>query len=107
MQEQEKSDTSPNDLVVVGSSAGGIEALSILVSTLPENLPAPVVLAQHLDPTRTSNLDQILQKHTIFPVEAIKSSVDLQVGRIYILPTKHHVSVKGHRIEVKAASLKE
>ena len=43
-------------LVVIGSSAGGIEALSTLVSTLPADFPAPIVLAQHLDPTRQSHL---------------------------------------------------
>jgi signal transduction histidine kinase len=37
-------------LVVIGSSAGGIEALSRLVSTLPEGFQAPIVVAQHLDP---------------------------------------------------------
>jgi CheB methylesterase len=40
------------DLVVVGSSAGGIEALSLLVSTLPTDFPIPLVLAQHLGPDR-------------------------------------------------------
>jgi chemotaxis response regulator CheB len=37
-------------LVVVGSSAGGVEALSVLVSSLPADFPVPIVLAQHLDP---------------------------------------------------------
>ena len=39
-------------LVVVGSSAGGIEALSEPVSGLPESFPAPIVAVQHLDPHR-------------------------------------------------------
>jgi len=47
-----------NDLVVVGSSAGG-GALSTLVSTLHKNFPAPVVLAQHLDPQRRSQLEEL------------------------------------------------
>ena len=38
------------DLVVIGSSAGGVEALATLVATLPPDFPAPIVLAQHLDP---------------------------------------------------------
>jgi chemotaxis response regulator CheB len=38
-------------LVVVGSSAGGIEALTTLVASLPAGFPAPIILAQHLDPT--------------------------------------------------------
>jgi chemotaxis response regulator CheB len=41
-----------HDLVVVGSSAGGISALSVLVSTFGADFSAPVVLAQHLDPQR-------------------------------------------------------
>ena len=39
-------------LVVIGASAGGVEALSELVSVLPEDLPVPIVIAQHLDPGR-------------------------------------------------------
>ena len=46
----EQDNVQSSDLVVVGSSAEGIEAFSILVSTLPEDFPAPLVLAQHLDP---------------------------------------------------------
>jgi chemotaxis response regulator CheB len=41
---------SPRQLVVIGSSAGGIDALSTLVSTLSPDFPAPIIVAQHLDP---------------------------------------------------------
>ena len=51
-----------HNLVVVGSSAGGIEALSTLVATLPANFPAPLVLAQHLDPRYPSHLGEILTR---------------------------------------------
>ena len=52
--EQERQDA--RQLVVIGSSAGGIDALSTLVATLPTDFPAPIVIAQHLDPTRRSAL---------------------------------------------------
>ncbi|TMD36878.1 MAG: hypothetical protein E6J04_04225, partial [Chloroflexi bacterium] len=45
MSDRENVTSSNGDLVVVGSSAGGIEALSILVSTLSTDFPAPIVLA--------------------------------------------------------------
>ena len=64
----------PMDLVVVGSSAGGVEALSVLVGTLPQDFPAPVVLAQHLDPNHPSSLDAILQRRTTLPVEIVNES---------------------------------
>ena len=49
-----------NQLVVIGASAGGVEALSAVVSTLPEGFAAPIVIAQHLDPSRVSRLGEIL-----------------------------------------------
>ncbi|HEY4034501.1 MAG TPA: chemotaxis protein CheB [Ktedonobacteraceae bacterium] len=100
MKEKEKRNANHNDLVVVGSSAGGIEALSILVGTLSKDFPAPIVLAQHLDPTRPSNLDQILQKRTTLPVEAVTKNSALQAGRIYVVPANHHVSIQNQHIEV-------
>lgn len=38
-------------LIVAGASAGGIEALAAFVGGLPANFPAPIVIAQHLEPT--------------------------------------------------------
>ncbi len=102
----EKDDIQLSELVVVGSSAGGIEALSILVSTLPENFPAPIVLAQHLDPSRTSSLDIILQRQTRLPVEVIKAHTHLQNGKIYVVPSNHHVSITDHQIELREDRMK-
>src|SRR5262245_20032999 len=96
----------PGGLVVVGSSAGGIEALSILVGTLPTDFPAPVVLAQHLDTTRPSNLDQILQQHTALPVEMVTTKCVLQDGHIYIVPANCSVTMQDHHIEVQEEHVK-
>ena len=65
------SEASRTQLVVVGSSAGGIEALSRLVSTLPEDFPAPIVIAKHLDPERESRLQQILANRSVLPVRTV------------------------------------
>src|SRR5579872_360476 len=73
-------DVSLGDLVVVGSSAGGVEALSVLVSNLPSDFPAPIVLAQHLDPNKPSSLDSILRRRTPLPVELVTSSSLLEKG---------------------------
>jgi two-component system, chemotaxis family, CheB/CheR fusion protein len=55
-------------LVIVGSSAGGIDALSRLVATLPEDFGASLVIAQHLDPQSESHLTQILARKSTLPV---------------------------------------
>src|SRR5205807_9854022 len=80
--EAKNGDFSLGDLVVVGSSAGGVEALSILVNNLPADFPAPVVLAQHLDPNRPSSLDTILRRRTLLPVEVVTSTSRLEKGKI-------------------------
>src|SRR5436305_758043 len=101
MSDRENVTSSNGDLVVVGSSAGGIEALSILVSTLSADFPAPIVLAQHLDPNRPSSLDTILQRRTRLQVEVVLSTTRLQPGRIYVVPSNRHVSIKDHQVEVQ------
>ncbi len=94
------------ELVVVGSSAGGVEALSVFVSTLPKDFPAPIVLAQHLDPNRPSTLDLILKQRTPLPVEAVTSTTKLEPGKIYVVPANRHVSIHDSHVEVQEDPLK-
>ena len=98
--------SSIEELVVVGSSAGGIEALSVLVSTLPKDFPAPIVLAQHLDPSRPSNLDSILKQRTDLPVETVISSTVIEPGKIYVVPANRHVSINDRHVEVQEDRMK-
>src|SRR5215217_4297163 len=87
-------------LVVVGSSAGGIEALSTLVGGLPPDFPAPLVLAQHLDPRRRSNLEHILQRRTPLPIVAVQDheGQTLQSGTVYVVPANRHVAIHENRV---------
>ena len=86
-----------SQLVVVGASAGGIEALQALVAALPRDFPAPLLIAQHLDPHRLSHLGEILQRRSVLPVQTILDHEALQPGRIYVIPADHHVAIAdGH-----------
>jgi two-component system CheB/CheR fusion protein len=80
-------------LVVVGSSAGGVEALETLVSSLPADFPAPLVIAQHLDPTRPSMLSQILERRTSLPVVTVTDTAHLTPGTVYVVPSNNHVQI--------------
>lgn len=80
-------------LVVVGSSAGGIDALSTLVSTLPAHFPAPIVVAQHLDPNRISHLGEILGRRSTLPVQTAGEHERLQPGIVYVVPANRQVQV--------------
>lgn len=94
-----KSETHNEDLVVVGSSAGGVGALSTLVGTLTKSFPAPIVLAQHLDPQRPSHLGSILQRRSVLPIVVVSelAPTKLEGGTIYVVPANKHVKiVDGH-----------
>jgi two-component system CheB/CheR fusion protein len=100
MNEIEKGGKEPRDLVVVGSSAGGVEALSVLVGTLPKSFPAPIVLAQHLDPNHQSTLDLILQRRTTYPIQVVRDREPLEDGKIYVIPSNSMVTIKDHTVEI-------
>ena len=87
-------------LVVVGSSAGGVEALSTLVATLPADFPAPLVIAQHLDPHRPSHLGEILARQTTLPVHTLIDNEPLTPGTIYVVPSNRHVEITDHHLSL-------
>ncbi len=88
-------------LVVVGSSAGGIDALSTLVSTLAADFPAPMVIAQHLDPARPSYLADILARRSTLPVRAVTDHMPLEPGTVYVVPANRHVEITDHAISLR------
>jgi two-component system, chemotaxis family, CheB/CheR fusion protein len=93
-----------DDLVVVGSSAGGVGALSTLVSTLRKDFPAPVVLAQHLDPQRPSHLAEILNRRSTLPIVVVSEQVPtrLENGKIYVVPANKHVKIDDGHVHLES-----
>jgi two-component system CheB/CheR fusion protein len=91
-------------LVVVGASAGGVEALLALVASLPADFPAPIVLAQHLDPRRPSQLASLLAGRSHLEVRTVTGSEPLHPGTIYVVPADRDVEITDHRVAVLAHS---
>ena len=89
--------------MVVGSSAGGIEALSRLVASLPADFPAPIVIAQHLDPKRPSHLHEILARHATLPVRVVEEREALEGGVIYVVPSNRIVEISHGDLRLRAA----
>ncbi|MGA3058334.1 MAG: chemotaxis protein CheB, partial [Candidatus Limnocylindrales bacterium] len=85
--------TQESQLVVIGSSAGGIEALSRLVTSLPADFPAPIVIAQHLDPRRPSHLHEILARRATLPVRVVEEREALEDGVIFVVPSNRLVEI--------------
>jgi two-component system chemotaxis response regulator CheB len=84
-------------IVVVGASAGGVEALTDLAASLPGDLPAAVFVVLHLPATGTSALPEILRRHGPLPAAHVKDGEPIQPGRVYVAPPDHHVLLRtGH-----------
>ncbi|MCW5851817.1 MAG: chemotaxis protein, partial [Anaerolineae bacterium] len=92
--------SSITQLVVIGASAGGIEALSSLVATLTADFPAPIVIAQHLDPRRLSHLPEILAPRSPLPIRLVETRGKLEAGVIYVVPSNRHVEITDHEVSV-------
>ena len=83
-----------HDIIVVGASAGGIEALSQLVANLPSELPAALFVVVHLSAHRKSLLPNILsRKGKLRATHAIDGEA-IANGHIYVAPPDCHLLVK-------------
>ncbi|WP_313887934.1 chemotaxis protein CheB [Lentzea alba] len=82
------------DLVVVGASAGGVEALRTLVGALPEDLPAAVVVVLHMPAGGSSALPAILSRSGPLPALAVQDGAELRSGHIHVARPDYHVVVQ-------------
>lgn len=81
------------EIVAVASSAGGLAALTSLLSGLPRSFPAAVVLVQHLDPRHKSLLADMLSRCTELPVKMAEGGDRLTGGSVFIAPPNYHLLV--------------
>ena len=92
-------DERASTLVVMGASAGGVEALTTLVHGLPEDLDAAVCVVLHLPATIESRLAAILSRAGPLPAIQARGGEQLLPGRIYVAPPGLHLTVhSGHTV---------
>ena len=84
------------DLVVIGSSLGGLDAVSTLLATLPAGFPLPVVIAQHraTAPPAERDLSAIWQRCTSLCVGEAEDKVPIAPGHVYVAPADYHLLVE-------------
>jgi len=88
-------------LILIGTSAGGLGALTSITAALPKNLQATVLIVMHIG-ARRSLLPQILQKLCRLPVMHAEDCAPLYPGQVLIAPPDFHLTVEKHNGEPRA-----
>ncbi|MCD6463404.1 MAG: chemotaxis response regulator protein-glutamate methylesterase [Thermotogae bacterium] len=81
-------------IVVVASSTGGPRSLENIIPPLPDNLPAPVVVVQHMPPNFTASLAKRLDGLSKLCVVEAKGEEELEAGTVYVAPGDYHLGLK-------------
>ncbi len=89
-----------HDIIVIGASTGGVEALRQLVRDLPPNLPAALLVVLHIPPQGSSRLPHILSRAGVLPAEHPFDGESIKPGRIYVAPPDWHMMVEPGRIHL-------
>jgi two-component system, chemotaxis family, protein-glutamate methylesterase/glutaminase len=88
------------DIIVIGASAGGLDAVSKLVRELPSTLPASLFFVWHMAADSPSFLPQILSQEASLPAVHPRDKDAIQRGRIYVAVPDHHLLVEAGRVRV-------
>ncbi|HEY9805727.1 MAG TPA: chemotaxis protein CheB [Candidatus Obscuribacterales bacterium] len=82
------------ELVVVGTSLGGLAALEILLKGLPRNFPAAVAIVQHRHKDSNLGLSQFLQSCSALPLQDASDKAAIMPGHVYLAPADYHLLVE-------------
>ncbi|HSI45523.1 MAG TPA: chemotaxis protein CheB [Methylophilus sp.] len=80
--------------IVVGASAGGIEAMMQIFCPLPPNYPLPIISVIHMPDHHDSHLAEVFQQWTRIKVEDAEDKASIQKGRLYFAPAGYHLLVE-------------
>lgn len=93
-------DAAGHDLIVVGASSGGIDALKVIVGGLPADLPAAVLVVVHTSPESPGLLADILNRAGPLPCQYAQDQEIIHTSHLYVAPPDHHLLVEPGRLRV-------
>ena len=88
------------DIVVLGASAGGVEALVQFVGELPSSIPAAIFVVLHIPPQSTSMMPKILSRSSSLPAIHPVDGTLIEHGHIYVAPPDHHMMLEQGHIRI-------
>lgn len=80
--------------IVVGTSAGGLGALSSIVSALPQDFSLPIIVVQHRHKDQRTLLEEILQAKSDIIVKQADEKEPINAGTVYIAPPDYHLLIE-------------
>ena len=90
-----KAGTGMPDIIAIGSSTGGPQALFKVLGDLSKSIRQPIVITQHMPATFTTILAEHITRSTGWPCDEAKDGEPLQSGRVYVAPGDFHLTVVG------------
>ncbi len=82
------------ELVVIGASLGGLNALTVILGSLPKNFPVPIAVAQHRHPHSDDCLSALLQNYSNLIVKDAEDKEEILPGTVYLAPADYHLLVE-------------
>lgn len=92
------------DIVAMGASAGGLKALTEILSVLPADFPVPILIVQHLDPRHKSLMAEILQRHCSMKVKEAENDEPIRKSIVYVAPPNKHMLVSDGKIALTSSA---
>ena len=82
------------EAIVIGVSSGGMNALNIIFSALPENFSIPIIIVQHLSARSDSQWIKLLNKKSSLEIKEADEKEKIEAGIIYIAPPNYHLMIE-------------
>ncbi|MEI2418225.1 chemotaxis protein CheB [Orrella sp. JC864] len=85
------------ELVAMGASAGGVEALGVLLAGLPAGFPAAVAIVLHIPPDRASLLAELYETRCALPIKEVEDKEAVEPGHVYFAAPNYHMLIEPDR----------
>lgn len=85
------------ELVAIGTSSGGVEALGVLLAALPATCRAAVLVVLHLPPDRSSQLPALYAARCPLPIKEVEDKEPVSAGTVYFAAPDYHMLVEPER----------
>lgn len=91
-------------IVVIGTSLGGLAALSVLLKALPRTFPVPIAIVQHRARVEDSGFERLLASQSALPVVEANDKDSLDPGRVYVAPSDYHLLLERSSLALSTAA---